>query len=201
MQEVKVSETLARTIGPVNSGLGRQQNAAPKAARQIDGNPVASSIRSIVDYRNLPSGLEIDFGRPIGALLGLRLRKRQVRKCITLIASRMASTWHWDANSLRLQLFGVEPDQLAEGCDRIVLDLAALAKCPLTPRNVLSVLPITNKERMRWTKDGRLPQSGSVQIKRGQIVSIPTYDVGLIESLIGDLERIADWRRMDAAGR
>lgn len=55
-------------------------------------------------------------------------------------------------------------------------------------------LGITSQERLRWTKDGRLKQGGSVTIKRGQLISVPTYSISDVEFLADNPAIIANWR-------
>ncbi len=44
---------------------------------------------------------------------------------------------------------------------------------PLTPRPRLGSAANHPQERVRWTKDGRLAQSGAVTMKRAQLISVP----------------------------
>jgi hypothetical protein len=45
---------------------------------------------------------------------------------------------------------------------------------PIHPKRVEGILGIAARERLRWTKDGRLPRSGSVSIPHGEkVVRLP----------------------------
>ena len=57
----------------------------------------------------------------------------------------------------------------------IVQKLAAIAQKPLSPRQVERLLSISPAERLRWSKDGRLLQSGAAQILRGAKIRLCTY--------------------------
>lgn len=81
--------------------------------------------------------------------------------------------------------------------DTLIENLCAIADRPLTPRELLAALPITNKERVRWTKDGRLPRSGSVTIRRGHLISVPTYSVSNVERIKSDPGILDAWRDLD----
>jgi hypothetical protein len=81
---------------------------------------------------------------------------------------------------------------------RVAEVLAEIASRPLTPRLLVTALNITTKERLRWTKDGRLPRSGAVLVKRAHVVAVPTYAVSLVEELIARPDIIAAWRDQDA---
>jgi ABC-type xylose transport system substrate-binding protein len=71
--------------------------------------------------------------------------------------------------------------------------LFRIARRPLTAKELLVVLPITNKERLRWTKDGRLMQQGTTSMKRGQAISVTTYAIGPVEALLADPEEVERW--------
>jgi hypothetical protein len=56
----------------------------------------------------------------------------------------------------------------------LVEALPEIAWRPLTPRFLLAALNITTRERLRWTKDGRLALVGRVQAQRSTAFSVPT---------------------------
>lgn len=66
---------------------------------------------------------------------------------------------------------------------------------PLTPKAVLRILRITNRERLQWTRDGRLPTCGKTVINRQQKISVPLYDVRVVSDLKTNPEKIEAWRR------
>jgi hypothetical protein len=65
---------------------------------------------------------------------------------------------------------------------------------------LMTARPIANKERLRWTKDCRLPRSGSVTIRAVHPVSVSvgTYGVDAVAKLVAGPLIIASWRRADA---
>jgi hypothetical protein len=69
----------------------------------------------------------------------------------------------------------------------------------LSPETVEQLLDVTSRERVRWTKDGRLPRSGTVQFKKGkqtfQVYQHPVEGIGM---LLENPEMIAQWRAQDA---
>ncbi|WP_294292027.1 hypothetical protein [uncultured Sphingomonas sp.] len=73
------------------------------------------------------------------------------------------------------------------------------ARRPLTPRLFMAALPITKNKRLRWTKDGRLPRSGSVTTRVVHPVSVGTYGVDDVARLVADPSIIAAWRCADAS--
>jgi hypothetical protein len=79
--------------------------------------------------------------------------------------------------------------------------LARIAWRPLTPRLVAEVLKISGQERVRWTKDGRLPTSGRELVQQRQLIAVPIYAVELIASLAAQPETLTAWRLRDADAR
>jgi hypothetical protein len=82
--------------------------------------------------------------------------------------------------------------------DDIDRDLDFLAERPLAAHLVERALDITARERLRWTKDGRLPTAGTSKIQRGQPVSLNLYPIDSVEQLIREPQRIRAWREADA---
>jgi hypothetical protein len=77
--------------------------------------------------------------------------------------------------------------------------LTAIVSRPLSPRNLQTLLGITGGERLRWTREGRLPREGSAFIRKGQLISLATYAVAPAEHLAQHPEIIANWREDAAA--
>ncbi|WP_340672720.1 hypothetical protein [Bradyrhizobium ottawaense] len=59
-------------------------------------------------------------------------------------------------------------DELSDLLAAVDAALDAFRQERLHPRVVEEILGITSRERRRWTKDGRLPQSGSGSFRRGR---------------------------------
>jgi hypothetical protein len=55
------------------------------------------------------------------------------------------------------------------------------------------------RERLRWTKDGRLSASAPVLVERAQVVPIPTYPRSQVEELLAHPEILERWRDQDMA--
>jgi hypothetical protein len=99
----------------------------------------------------------------------------------------------------RICAFDTQSIQLAKNLQKhLWADLGRIARKPINQRNVERLLAITSAERIRWTKDGRLPVSGTSQIQRGQKIVLWTYPPGRIERLMARPELIAGWRTEDA---
>jgi hypothetical protein len=67
----------------------------------------------------------------------------------------------------------------------------------MTSHEVQDALNITARERIRWTKDGRLRTSGTFTARRQQVVTFSTYAVAYIEALSLRTETIEAWREAD----
>jgi hypothetical protein len=138
----------------------------------------------------------ISFAGCIEYNLGLNLRKRQVRRSVASI-TRESADFFWESDTLIGVALSIGHPAMTSLLDRLTERLSAIAERPLTPRELLAALPITNRERLRWTKDHRLTRSGGVQIKQGQIVTIPTYSVSAVESILVDRAILDRWREAD----
>lgn len=82
-----------------------------------------------------------------------------------------------------------------EEIDRLI---EKIANRVLQPQEVEQLLAITSKERLRWTKDGRLPYEGEGSFKKGTNISFFTYPASKILYLASRPAIIADWRATDA---
>lgn len=75
----------------------------------------------------------------------------------------------------------------------------ALSSRPFTPRQVRRILGITNQERLFWTRDGRLQQTGTIlNNQRGQKFRVPVYCAERIGWLSQNPDMIEAWRDEDA---
>jgi len=69
----------------------------------------------------------------------------------------------------------------------------------LHPKEVEEVLGITALERIRWTKDGRIPQSGTGSFGVGQrSIRFPLHPGDGIAALAGPAGIVEEWRAIDA---
>ena len=123
----------------------------------------------------------------------LRVREGELLRCaLRELASLSASMPEDGARELRIDFRGLaEHHDLFQALDQ---RLEAIANRPLSARQAQTLLGITARERLRWTKDGRLPRHGTDFIKRGQIISLATYAVEEIENLFRHPETVRRWR-------
>lgn len=167
------------------------------ANRHIGQSPIAVDIERQIDVHWGECGLVcFDFEELPQKFLGIRLRQQEARRCVNAsLAAPCDRAWEKDRFAVCVR---VEPDSVGAILTRCACALTAPAMRPLTPRLVRKALPISNQERLRWTKDGRLPQSGSVSIRRAQPISVPTYAVHVIEALLAHPNIMDRWRLDDA---
>ncbi len=78
--------------------------------------------------------------------------------------------------------------------------LERIAAKPIGQKHVERILGISAAERLRWSKDGRLPRSGAAFIRPSRaLVSLSTYAPATIEALLAAPEVIAGWRARDVS--
>jgi len=153
--------------------------------------------RRLVSLVRTPTGFDvlINLANDVDVPLGLRThageRDRQLRRAM----ERSGGTVVRRGRECHFFLADEEP------CRELVAQLQAIlievSRKPIGQKVVERVLGITSVERSRWGKDGRLPTSGSVQIRRGSTITLPTYSPIVIEQLASCPALIAEWRARD----
>ncbi|MBQ8106668.1 MAG: hypothetical protein IJ127_27830 [Afipia sp.] len=140
----------------------------------------------------------LDFRRAYEDQLGLALRWQEAqRRVLALLRGQFACRWTGEGMTLEVEA-RKGAFRLGVVVERSAYALILPASRPLTPRLVLAALQISSQERVRWTKDGRLLQSGAVMIRRAHPVSVATYAVDTIAGLVEDPSIIAKWRMEDS---
>lgn len=79
--------------------------------------------------------------------------------------------------------------------------LSGVETLPLLPREVDDILTILPRERLKWTRDGRLQSAGTRTVKlrgRAKAVTFHVFDPGPIVDIL-DRDLPAIWRAEDAA--
>jgi hypothetical protein len=155
----------------------------------------------IIEVRQSHDRLDLSLEHAIAQHLGLRLRmdeawrnmRKQIRKIVPSARIEIdgaVCTVYCDAGRASALITAVED------IDRMLLNIADRR---LTPRLVRLALGITAQERLRWTKDGRLPRAGMTTFRTSQKIKIDTYAVEEIEKLAADQSVMKSWRAADAA--
>jgi hypothetical protein len=162
---------------------------------------VAERIALLIAIHRDQQDILLSFDQVWRSMLGLKLRRREAQQQIRGIL-RAAGRCRWDGPfEVARMVDGIGRLEIPPTRAKLAEALARIATRPLTPRLVLEVLAISSAERVRWTKDGRLPRSGATIIKRGSLIAVPTYAVAMIEDLIAKPATITSWRQDDAASR
>lgn len=155
---------------------------------------IAGSIRAA---ELPPAKALLDFNIAFDRHLGLSLRRPEARRRIYACLRGLVRR-RWIEDGARLEVEAIDgPFQLGAIIEHCALALVLPASRPLTPRLVIAALSITPQERLRWTKDGRLPQFGSVMMRRAHPISVATYAVETIAALAGQPAMLASWRAAD----
>lgn len=137
----------------------------------------------------------LDLEATLSSRLGLRLRRDETRSFILRTLELEPSTWPKSGREVLLQ----DRSDLDDRLDLLAEGLARIAERPVTGRLVVETLGITNQERLRWTKAGRLRQAGSASIRRAHTLYIQTYDPDRLGEITPD--QIAAWRAEDRTTR
>jgi hypothetical protein len=154
----------------------------------------ADTLLATVDLRQHELGLTLAFERCFPAYVGLRIRREEARRCLNQAFADCSQDWDETGFALMIPITQVAAARSV--FPRLAEALAEIASRPLTPCLLVAALNVTKRERLRWTKDGRLPRSGAVLVKRA--VAVLTYAVSLVEELMAQPDILAIWRDQDA---
>jgi hypothetical protein len=111
----------------------------------------------------------VRLGVAIDAHVGLRCRKAVFYQRMRTEFGRHGISINSDSDG---EMLVAAPAGIEGGLDdalvRIDKAIGQFRNQPMTPRMVEEVLSITEQERSRWSKDGRLRRSGTASFKRGR---------------------------------
>ena len=153
-------------------------------------------ILSAIDFFERDGSVMLSLGRCFQSCIGLKIRQTQARRYLKSAVKRYCLL-RWQSVSTASVLITdtrIEPDRFRE---MVAAHLAEVAGQPLTPRFLVAALGITSRERVRWTKDGRLKSSGSITIDRGQRIFVPVYAIEDVEILVSNPGILDRWRTDD----
>ena len=100
----------------------------------------------------------------------------------------------------RLSIPAGEKQRFAAASSIVAKTLAGIEDLPLLPREVDDILTIAPRERLRWTKDGRLASAGTRTVKlrgRSKTVTFHVFDPRHIEDVL-DRDLPTLWREEDS---
>ena len=78
--------------------------------------------------------------------------------------------------------------------------LEGIESLPVIPREIQDILSISNTERYRWLKDGRLKSAGTRTVKlrgRAKKITFHVFDPRLVEEVLNE-DLVSAWRENDA---
>jgi hypothetical protein len=138
---------------------------------------------------------DLTLGSPRRERKALGMLKRLLRKAST--ASLLCS-----GRTITASLHGGSGKDLRDLLLRIDAAIDSFRAEKLHPKEVEEVLGITALERIRWTKDGRIPQSGTGSFGVGQrSIRFPLHPGDGIAALAGRAGIVEEWRAIDAETR
>lgn len=142
----------------------------------------------------------ISYNIPWAMTLGLVSRNRELRRKLKAKLMRWHASAQTDARKEITALFvGQDAETVMSAIDDIDRMLDDFAKQRLTPKMVEDILSITSRERVCWTKDGRLPKSGTGTFRKGQqVFQFYLHPIKAIADLATNPATIEGWRQADA---
>jgi hypothetical protein len=178
----------------------RDQMRARATQRQLSLSREAQTLLATLDVTDGEGGRVIGLTRCFQAHLGLSLRRGESLRFLRRILADCSANWRAKLREPEQEI--AIPAGGATSAEIILRELAEgladIAWRPLTPRLLLTALNITSRERLRWTKDGRLQSSGRLQARQGTVAySVPTYSISEIEKLVACPDILARWRGQD----
>ncbi|UEM15412.1 hypothetical protein J4G43_015050 [Bradyrhizobium barranii subsp. barranii] len=128
-----------------------------------DSNPYSRYLAVL----HSSNGVSLTFGPTAELTLGSRRRAIEARWRVAGLLRRRRFKTSTQGEAICTT---IAPQDIDELSDLLAVDAAldAFRQERLRPRVVEEILGITSRERRRWTKDGRLPQSGSGSFRRGR---------------------------------
>lgn len=137
--------------------------------------------------------------KDIALLKRLNLRKEEAVRLIRRHLGRVGGLVYFglDMKIAVFARYSLENVALQLIVGRLDSRLDEILNRPLPPKRLQTLLGISSQERLRWTKDGRLPRSGVIKFRRGGVISISTYPVDRIIQLIDTPSFIEKWRQED----
>ncbi|ALN74945.1 hypothetical protein [Aureimonas sp. AU20] len=138
---------------------------------------------------------------PLAAALGSAVRAKGIEREIRArLPFPLRAALEVEAGSIRFSLPASEAPSFETGAAVVADVLAGVASLPVLPGEVEDILTILPRERLKWTKDGRLRSAGTRTVKlrgRAKAVTFHVFDPKEIEDCL-DRDLPALWREADA---
>jgi hypothetical protein len=179
-----------------NPGAGRSRLANRKSSRRRPANRYGryGVVNESTDH------LIVTFNFPEKLTLGLRQRAREARRRTLKLLRRINPTTIEKGDSYLSAAFPLDAaDRVAATLKLVDHELDGLMVERLHPALVEQILGITARERLRWTKDGRLRSSGHGSFSRGsRSINYALYRPAEISKLARAPHIIENWRAADS---
>lgn len=138
---------------------------------------------------------------PIAAALGSSARVKSIDREVRMrLKPAIRACLEMDTGHFTLRMPAEEDAAFAAASKAIEAVLARIDVLPVLPSEVEEILTILPRERLRWTKDGRLESAGTRTVKmrgRSKSVTFHVHDPRHIEEVL-DRDLPSRWREDDA---
>jgi hypothetical protein len=158
----------------------------------------SSAARPHVAVSTTSSGTAIAYDFASWTTLHSRTREQELRRRL----QRKLRSWRPVTKSTNGKIVTAtfdDPAQAQAAIKDIERMLDDFGKERLSPKMVEEILGITSVERLRWTKDGRLPKSGTGSFRKGRhVFQFYLHPPAEIAELAAHPAVISRWREADA---
>jgi hypothetical protein len=149
---------------------------------------------------NAASLLIAEWPFPSAAALGSAVRAKGIEQEIRARLSWPSRPFLTVAQgTIRFAVPDGDEERFEAGRDAVEGALQGIEALPMLPREVDDILAIAPRERLKWTKDGRLQSAGTRTVKlrgRKKAITFHVFDPRHIEDL-ADRDQPAIWREED----
>lgn len=137
---------------------------------------------------------------PVSAAMGSAVRAKGIERELTaklpwILRDRLSV----EGGAVRLAFEADEGEAFERAREAVQKVLDGIDTLPVLPREADDILTILPRERLRWTKDGRLPSAGTRTVKlrgRAKAVTFHVFDPRRIEDVL-DRDLPSLWREQD----
>jgi hypothetical protein len=145
-------------------------------------------------FRDTEDGRLMVFKPTVELTCNSPTRLRGILKRVKRVARKQRLKSTIEAAELRVTMPDVPQEYLRDVIEAIAALVESIEGLSLTPKEVEEALNITSRERIKWTKAGRL-------FRKGQEIFYQCYSPSGIAHLATRPDAISEWRRSDNTGR